>query len=180
MFLSVSNDQVEKKTKIRRNWELYLQLDKDTSKGSVNDDRLYLKSHVNDTLGKHVYKENGNSGKEYVAICKAHDNCEHLIKIGPGDDDYFKIMVYGNHSETIVIKPEHGIHPVLIKRITDAANLNVTTKNIIADLKTDESINEIIPTTNQVDNFVAYLKRKKEITAKGNKVKKIKQERLIE
>jgi hypothetical protein len=137
-----------------------LQLDKDTSKGNVKDDRLYLKSHVNDTLGKHVYKEMGNKGGEYVAICKAHDNCEHLVKIGPGHDGYFRVMVCGNHSETLEIKPEHGIHPVLIKRITDAANLNVTTKNIIADLKTDESINEIIPSTNQVDNFVAYLKRK--------------------
>jgi hypothetical protein len=94
--------------KTKRNWKLYLQLDQATSKGNIKDDRLYLKNQVKENLGKHAYKEQGNKEGEYVAICKAHENCGHLVKIGPGNDDYFKIMVYGNHSEIPKIKAERG------------------------------------------------------------------------
>ena len=102
---------------MRRNWVIYLQLEGSTSKPDEKDNYRYLKGVILKKLGKHVYKDKGNIRGEYVARCKAHDNCTHLVKVGPGKDGFLKIMVHGEHSLTSKIKPSHGISHSLLERI---------------------------------------------------------------
>lgn len=109
--------------RVVRNWRLYLQLDEDTRKPSPAKDLIYLKGLVKNKLGHHVYNHDGNKKGEYIAICKDHDDCPHLVKVGPGEKNLFKIMEFGEHSGTSKERPKHGIAPFLLDRIDAAANL---------------------------------------------------------
>jgi hypothetical protein len=86
-----------------------------------------------------------------------------MVKVGPGENNLFKIMISGDHSTTSKERPEHGIAGCLLKRITQAANLNETAFKIMTDLEMDKSIDKnMIPSTLQLNNKLAYLKRKRE------------------
>jgi hypothetical protein len=144
-----------------RQWQLFLQLDENTRKASQTEDIKFLRSIVKNKLGTHVYKQDGNLKGEYIARCKDCDNCSHLVKVGPGENSLFKIMVFGEHLGLSTERPKHGIAKSLLERIDAAANLNTTTMLIRSSLEMDKSINRnLIPSTQQLNNRLSHLKRK--------------------
>jgi hypothetical protein len=153
----------KKRKKLRsvRQWQLFLQLDENTRKASETEDIKFLKSIVKNKLGTHVYKQDGNLKGEYIARCKDCDDCTHLVKVGPGENNLFKIMIFGEHFGPSKERPKHGIAKCLLDRIDAAANLNTTTMLIRSSLEMDKSINRnLIPSTQQLNNRLSHLKRK--------------------
>jgi hypothetical protein len=143
-----------RKQRVRRNWITKTQLDSRTSQPELKDDIFFLKGLVLKKEGKHVDFEKGNKKGEKILICKEHANCKHLVRIGPGVDGFFRIMTCGVHKKEL-IKTDHGIAPSLMKKITDAAKLNITAMNIRIFLKQDKDVdNNLIPSNKQLSNFL--------------------------
>lgn len=66
-----------------------------------------------------------------------------MVKVGPGENNLFKIIEYGEHSEFLKERPKHYIASILLARIDAAANSNTTPTKIRTSIEIQQLNNRL-------------------------------------